>query len=170
MERVLESGQVPWVPGPHRFDTVLGDRLPGSGAITSAFVFVLDAGDRMLLTRVDRPGRGRDVPGGHVDPGETPEETAARELAEETGFRLEPDRLSLFAWHRIEMLADPPAGYQYPALAYLVMFLARLDGPGPATRPPAGSESDAAGWWSPAEVERLCAGRSWLPLHRALVT
>ncbi|MFG1941387.1 NUDIX hydrolase [Nonomuraea sp. NPDC048826] len=168
MERLLESRQVPWVPVPHRFDVVLGDRLPAGGAVTSAFAFVLDADDRTLLTHVDRPGRGWEVPGGHLDPGETPAEAAARELVEETGFRLAAERLTVFAWHRIELLAAAPAGYRYPSPAYLVMFRARVAGAGRATSPPAGSESSRAGWRTRAEVERLCAGRTWLPLHRAL--
>lgn len=55
-------------------------------------------GDRnMLLTK--RPSRMRAhpgqfaLPGGRVDPGETPEEAALRELAEEVGIRVGPDRI-----------------------------------------------------------------------------
>jgi 8-oxo-dGTP pyrophosphatase MutT (NUDIX family) len=37
-----------------------------------------------------------EIPGGLVDPGETPAEAAARELAEETGYR--PGRLEFLGW------------------------------------------------------------------------
>lgn len=44
----------------------------------------------ILLTRQEQPGRLQpfiDPPGGLVDPGETPEQAALRELHEETGYR-----------------------------------------------------------------------------------
>jgi ADP-ribose pyrophosphatase len=44
----------------------------------------------IVLVRQHRPVVGREtieLPSGHVDPGETPEEAARRELLEETGFR-----------------------------------------------------------------------------------
>ena len=44
---------------------------------------------RLVLVRQHRFGSGElswEVPGGVIDPGETPSETAARELREETGF------------------------------------------------------------------------------------
>ena len=167
-DRLLETTTVAWIPGRNRLDIVLADRLPGSGTVTSAFAFVVDPADRTLLTFVDRTGRGWEIPGGHLDPGESPVEAAVRELAEETGLRLEPERLSVFAWHRAELLDRPPVGYPYPALTYMVWFRARLTVPGPFTRPAAGSECTRARWLAREEVERLGAGRTWLTTYRAL--
>jgi ADP-ribose pyrophosphatase len=61
-----------------------------------AAVVALDADGDVLLVRQSRPAvdaRLLELPAGLVDPGESPDECAARELAEETGFtasRLEP--------------------------------------------------------------------------------
>jgi 8-oxo-dGTP pyrophosphatase MutT (NUDIX family) len=185
MEHVIATETASWIPVPHRLDVVLADRLPGSGpdpeldpgsgsgsgsgsGVTSAFVFVRDSAGDTLLTCVDRAGRGWDLPGGHVEPDESPVDAAVRELAEETGLRLRPEELSVFAWLRVQLSAAPPDGYRYPALTYLVFFQARLPSRGPAVRPEPGLESTQAGWFAAGEVERRCAGRTWLLPFREL--
>ncbi|MGR0221716.1 NUDIX hydrolase [Agromyces sp. ZXT2-6] len=62
--------------------------------VLAASAVVTDADGRVLLVRRGRePQRGRwSVPGGRVEPGETLEEAAAREVHEETGLRVEVDR------------------------------------------------------------------------------
>lgn len=58
---------------------------------SAVFVFArVVPDDEILLVRQFRPPAGRPVlefPAGLIDPGETPEETAVRELYEETGYR-----------------------------------------------------------------------------------
>jgi ADP-ribose pyrophosphatase YjhB (NUDIX family) len=53
-----------------------------------------DAGEpgRLLLV-LQPPGNGWSIPGGLLDRGERPAESAARELAEETGVRVAPQQL-----------------------------------------------------------------------------
>ncbi|WP_433800262.1 NUDIX domain-containing protein [Actinomycetospora sp. CA-084318] len=59
-----------------------GTRVAAAGAV------VHDAAGRLLLVRRGRaPQAGRwTLPGGRVEPGESPAEAAAREVAEETGI------------------------------------------------------------------------------------
>jgi len=63
--------------------------IPCAGAV------VRDAEGRLLLVqRGHAPSMGRwSVPGGRVEPGETPEQAAAREVLEETGLRVDIGRL-----------------------------------------------------------------------------
>ncbi|MCP2362572.1 8-oxo-dGTP pyrophosphatase MutT (NUDIX family) [Nonomuraea thailandensis] len=167
MTLVLATRTVPWIPVAHRLDVILSETLPPVEQTTSAFAFVSDSAGRTLMTCVDREGRGWDIPGGHLEPGESLAEAAARELHEETGLSLPASALSIFAWQRIELLEPPPADYRYPALAYMAMFRAALPESGAPTRPPAGSESTRADWLSRAEIERVCPDRTWLVLLEA---
>jgi 8-oxo-dGTP pyrophosphatase MutT (NUDIX family) len=71
-------------------------RLGSAHYIVGAVVIVRDADGeppgRILLLR-QPPGPGWSIPGGLLGRGERPIVGAARELAEETGIRVEPDRL-----------------------------------------------------------------------------
>jgi ADP-ribose pyrophosphatase len=68
---------------PHRYEIV--DRVP-------AVAVVADVDGALLAIRQERPAVRRvlyELPAGKVDPGESPEQAARRELAEETGYRAE---------------------------------------------------------------------------------
>jgi len=55
----------------------------------TASALVTDGGRLMLTRRAGEPARGMwDIPGGFIDPGEHPEQTIRRELAEETGLEV----------------------------------------------------------------------------------
>ncbi|MFT4293902.1 MAG: NUDIX domain-containing protein [Micropruina sp.] len=72
---------------------------PGDRPVRSrrAVRVVVTDGERVLLLRDSDPGvpglHWWITPGGGMDPGEQPLQTAVRELAEETGLRISPDAL-----------------------------------------------------------------------------
>lgn len=167
--RVIDSVTVPWIPVPHRLDVLVGAEAPVGHEVTSVFVFVRDTRARVLLTRVDRPGRGWEVPGGHVEAGESPRAAAARELAEEAGLEVTAGDLVPFGGHRVTLLGEPPAGYRYPGRAFQAAFALRLVGAGPVAWPAPGSECAEAAWCTDDEVRERCAGVVWLPLFESFV-
>lgn len=66
-------------------------RLPGQGAHEVAQAAILDGDQVLLAVRSDL--RGWELPGGRVDPGESHEEAAIREVREETGLDVTIERL-----------------------------------------------------------------------------
>jgi ADP-ribose pyrophosphatase YjhB (NUDIX family) len=59
---------------------------------------------RRSFTDPSRPGEW-DHPGGHIDPGETPEQAAVREVWEESGLRIRPEQLQF-----VRKVAKPEKG------------------------------------------------------------
>lgn len=117
---------------------------------------VLVDGDRVLLCH-RTPARSAypdvwDVPGGHVEPGETPLEALHRELAEELGVRV--------------LATAPLADLTVPGRRLLLWRVDRWEG---RVRNAAPEEHDRLGWFTPDEAVRLeLALADYVPLLKRL--
>ncbi len=101
---------------------MLSSQLPPLELVKTALAVVF-LGDRLLMTNL--VSRGWDIPGGHIEPGEHPEEAVRREVAEETGAELGP--LHLLAHQRLRLLGPKPDAYRYPYPdSYQVFYTAQV--------------------------------------------
>ncbi|MFE2174407.1 NUDIX domain-containing protein [Kitasatospora sp. NPDC059462] len=126
---------------------------------TADVVAIAQDGRVLLIERGWPPFAGAwALPGGHVDPGETSRNAAARELAEETGVRVDAaDLLQLGVWD--EPGRDPRG--RYVTAAYLAVV--------PASTPAAaGDDARTARWWPWNELPELLAFDHAAILHAAL--
>jgi 8-oxo-dGTP pyrophosphatase MutT (NUDIX family) len=90
--------------------------------ITSAFALAF-RDQSILMTNLN--ARGWDIPGGHIEAGESPEATMHREVMEETGAQLETVRL--LGYQRIHLLCSCPPNYRYPHPdSYQVLYIATI--------------------------------------------
>jgi 8-oxo-dGTP pyrophosphatase MutT (NUDIX family) len=155
---VARHENVAWLPPGSWIEAWLGDRPEQDEPCSAAFAFAFDGEGRMVLANVLK--RGPDIPGGRVEPGETPEETAVREAAEETGARI---RLLGKVGHlRIEV-PNPPPGFRYPTPVALQPFYAAVvEAMGPVTMP---HECGTPAWVDPREAAEDPRFR----LHRELI-
>jgi 8-oxo-dGTP pyrophosphatase MutT (NUDIX family) len=119
-------------------------RLPGSVGIA-----VVDAADRVLMVwrhRFTTDTWNWELPGGWVDPGESPRQAAAREAEEETGWR--PGELHELAY--LQPVAGITDAEQWVYLA---------DGASYVGPPADAYESDRVAWVPLAEVPELIRRR-----------
>lgn len=77
---ITRRTDVPWLPPNSTYTLYLRDRAPDPRLITSVhgFSFIQDK-----LLMINHNIRGWDIPGGHLEPGETAERALERELLEE---------------------------------------------------------------------------------------
>ena len=98
------------------------DELPPIEVCRTAFAFTF-LGDKMLFTRLVK--RGWDIPGGHIEPGESPAQAAVRETIEEAQVIVEPT--ALIGIQELEVFgALPRAGWKKPALTAQIFYLCRV--------------------------------------------
>jgi 8-oxo-dGTP pyrophosphatase MutT (NUDIX family) len=116
--------------------------------IPSAAVLVRDESRRVLLVRHADLGMWQ-LPGGAVEPDESPAEAAAREALEETGLEVETGRV-------LGAFGGAPFHLEYPngdRVAYVpVVFEGRVVG---GRARPDGVETADVRWFEPAEVSGL---------------
>ncbi|GIX13800.1 MAG: NUDIX hydrolase [Paracoccaceae bacterium] len=115
---------------------------------------ILLSGARVLVTRAPGPPAEIQLPGGGIDPGESPLAALHREVREETGWRIAPCR-RLGVFQRFAWLPD----YGFWARKLCHVYLAR-----PVRRLGPPSEPGHEALWMPAEeaLRRLSvAGDRW---------
>jgi 8-oxo-dGTP diphosphatase len=119
---------------------------------TTEFIHTADVvlmtldGRVLLIERASDPFEGLwAFPGGHVDPGETRRQAARRELGEETGVWLDPERLTLLGVYNAPG-RDPRGRYDTTA------FIAVVQEP---ITPTAADDARNARWWPLSELPKL---------------
>jgi ADP-ribose pyrophosphatase len=111
----------------------------------SAVMMPLDDRERILLVRQYRlPARQYlwELPAGRIDKGETPLQTARRELAEETGYRARN-------WKKLAMFYPSPGFLAEKMIIYLATGLTE------GKQAPMEDERIETRWFSARELDRL---------------
>jgi len=128
----------------------IGATRPGPALAVS--VAVERDGKFLLVLRANPPAQHMYAfPGGRVDPGESLEAAALRELEEETGLKaVNPQAFATF-----DLSLDDPGAGDSPHF-FLTVFLA--DDPG--GDPVAMDDAKAVGWFTPEQIRSLPAPES----------
>ncbi len=157
MRIIAEQCDVSFLPRPNRVRMVISDVAPSNSLVTSGLGLVFsDAG--LLLTNLRQ--RGWDIPGGHLEPGESPVAAMQREVREETGVCVRP--ISLLGYQWVHVAGQVPDGYRYPTPdSYQLLFLAE---PTDQHAFVASAETSGARFWALHEVVAL----PWVEKNRSL--
>jgi 8-oxo-dGTP diphosphatase len=123
MKRLVNTDRnITWLPPGGVGHLYVTDRLPLPEQCASAFGFVF-SGDQVLLTRLRK--RDWDIPGGSIEPGETPEKAAIREIWEET--YAEAQIVELIGIQELHLLEPKPPKWGWPfPISCQIYYLCRL--------------------------------------------
>ena len=114
--------EISWLPKPGEGRLYITDQMPPLEICRTAFGFAFND-NRVLMTRLKN--RDWDIPGGKIDPGETPQQAAVREVLEETFVQVEV--VDLIGTQELELFGTPPekTRWFYP-LSVQLYFLCRI--------------------------------------------
>jgi 8-oxo-dGTP diphosphatase len=120
---VFVATNVAYLPAPNTVEIVLSEIAAPSKFTATAFVLPVRDGKIVMAHNLRR---GIEVPGGHVEAGETLEQAARREAWEEVGVKL--GDLTPIGYLRMNSFGDPPDDYKYPhPLSFQQFFAGRVE-------------------------------------------
>jgi 8-oxo-dGTP pyrophosphatase MutT (NUDIX family) len=148
-----------WIGQDHVVEVVSSSLEPPTSA--GAAVVLVTTVDLLLLVR-NTTRSGWAAPGGKRDAGETIRQTAVREVQEEVGLALDPDRLAPVGYERVIFPTQVTAPAPWDRMNHIAVFGAQLPEPTPLRPDP--REIAEAEWLSWAEVERRAGQQVFWPL------
>ncbi|MCF7834074.1 MAG: NUDIX domain-containing protein [Candidatus Pacebacteria bacterium] len=126
---LYKQNNIFWLPKTIKaeVETYLSDELPTLKLCPSSYALVFKNGALLQtdLRKGERAIRSLDIPGGHIEKDETPEQSAIRETFEETGVRVKNPKL--VAYKKITIYGSKPKEYKYPyPISYMLFYLCEL--------------------------------------------
>ncbi len=143
---------ISWLPPDTIVETYLCEEAPPVELCPTAYAFVFKDGALLQtdLREGERPKRTLDIPGGHLDEGETIEDSLIREVFEETGVRVKNPKL--VAYKEITTYSPKPEGWKYPyPVGYMPFYICEI-----AEETPFEGNHEVHGrvWLKPGEYEK----------------
>lgn len=156
MSELIETyTDVKWLPENSTLKLYKSQELPELSATKSSFILAFKK-DEVMLANVY--GRGWDIPGGHIENSETPDESMQRELFEETGASLLI--FALIGYSKITINGPKPASYPYPyPTSYMPIYWGMID---TITEPSASMEVGKPQLFAEYKIEK----EKLLPYHQ----
>lgn len=123
-ELLRQVKNVPWMQKPNDYETWRSSTYPPRHLITAVFAVVQKDNSFLFVKYNNDPASGRqyDLPGGHIDQGETPEETIVREVLEEACVLVRP--VMPVGYYRcfIHGLQKVPDKYPFPESYMAIVY------------------------------------------------
>ena len=149
---ICTQENVSWLPTGSTVEWYLSGELPPLSECSSVYAFVFKDGS-MLQTELregERETRQLDIPGGHIETGETPEQAVERETFEETGVKVKVQKL--VAHGKVTIHIPKPENYKYPyPTSYMLFYICDV-----LEELPFDGNEDTHGrvWLAPSEFEK----------------
>lgn len=111
---------VSWLKLQNQFQVIEDNWRPPLELITSVHALCFED-SRMLMVKHAEAGRSWDIPGGHIELGETPEQAVIREAFEEARVVIQDVRQ--LGYVQVDILEPKPKEYAYPyPTSYMLLF------------------------------------------------